>query len=134
MRFVHGIESLSPATYHEQNSIMTELKQLNDDDLQRIGFAFVQEVTSALVDELQVRYRSIQIIRNGALQVTLFRPTDYTHAQIVVGIKGVHVVFNPTKEATDEEASKNIRGPFPLEDPNMFNYLHSIIDLWLQQP
>lgn len=90
----------------------------------------LQEITAALVEELQEKLPQVRVIRNGELQITLFRPVDYNYAQIVVGSKGVHVVFNPTKDVPDEEVKRNIRGPYPLEDPNMFNHLYGAIEQW----
>lgn len=90
----------------------------------------LQEITGALAEDLREKLPHVQVIRNGELQITLFRPVDYQYAQIVVGVRGVHVVFNPTKEVPEEEVAKNIRGPFPLEDPSMFNYLYGTIEQW----
>lgn len=90
----------------------------------------LREITGALLCELQEKLRDTKVIRNGGTQITLFRPVDYQYAQIVVGFRGVHLVFNPTKEASPDEIAKNIRGPFALEDPRMFANLLSGIELW----
>ncbi len=90
----------------------------------------LDEITAALVSELQDRYRSIQIMRNGATQITLFRSDDFMHAQIVVSLNGVYFVIDPTKDVPDTEIPENLRGPYALEDPNMFTYLYTVIDQW----
>ncbi len=103
---------------------------MNETELSVEASPALQEITAALAEELREGLPHVQVIRNGELQITLFRPVDYNYAQIVVGVKGVCVVFNPTKEVPEAEISQNIRGPFPLEDPRMFNYLYRAIEQW----
>ncbi len=92
----------------------------------------LEAITAALTCDLQEHYRSVQVMRNGATQITLFLPGNFIHAQIVVGLGGVYLVVDPTKDVPESEVPENLRGPYPLEDPKMFSYLYSAIDQWLK--
>lgn len=88
----------------------------------------LRDVTAGLVADLQDKHKSIRVIRNGVLQITLFRPNDFKYAKLIVDFKGVYLVMRPTAEHSEA----NFRGPFPLEDPEMFNHLYSAIEQWIK--
>lgn len=97
-------------------------------------------IVSALLLDLQEKYREIQIIRNGSLQITLFRPWDFQYAQLVLGLHGLFLVpdnvsgiSHALQEAIDwaEPLPEGIRGPMALEDPDLLSTLYMAIDAWL---
>ena len=96
-------------------------------------------ITNGLVDDLQGHYRDLQIIKDGRLQITVFRPTDFKFLQIVVGIQGIYLLEDPqmpileTKMIVTMEGEQKSHGPYPLEDPSLFKHIYRVVDKWAEK-
>jgi len=100
-------------------------------------------ITVGVLAHLKERFPQLTVHRNGTLQITLFNPLNFLHAQIVVSSDALYVVENPTKDkaVTLDKPVKpgfvavgnNIKGPFSFEDPNLVQHVEHTVDLWLKR-
>jgi hypothetical protein len=101
----------------------------------------LRAITDGLAEDLRGRYRDLRIIKDGALQLTIFQPNRFKFLQIVVGIHGVYVLEDTFHADARELAERGVQlvlpsgevrshGPLALEDPLMFNKLYQVLDKW----
>lgn len=100
------------------------------------------DITMALVEDLTHRYPSLQVMRNGVTQITLFRPMVFEYAQVVVSDAGIYLIVNHTKDTAGEygppepavDAASLNSGPIELAKPTLFCSLYEVIEAWLSKP
>jgi hypothetical protein len=101
-------------------------------------------ITQGLADEFQQRYPELRVMRDGRLQVTLFRPVDFKYLQIVVSSNGVYIVEDPAGPigerpvhqvviTVDGNFKDKLHGPLALEDPHLIKRAAEIVKQWTKQ-
>ncbi len=97
---------------------------------------------SGIVEDLQKRYPKLRIIKDGRMQMTLFKPAEFIFTQVLVSVDGVFIFVEPSTPIStveigeafcDVTGARRTHGPFPLEDPTMFSKIYEVIDEWLGQ-